>query len=79
MTHTVFLMIWNVLGSEGLGGQQLGAVVVTLYKFKLANGLAVFIQYNTITNLYSTLGGVPSSYQLHFTWMFTILFTRLMA
>ena len=42
MTHTVFLMIWNVLGSEGLGGRQLGAVVVTFYKFKLANGLAVF-------------------------------------
>ena len=37
------------------------------------------IQYNTITNLYSALGGVPSSYQLRFTWMFTILFTRLMA
>ena len=35
-------MIWNVLWSEGLGGQQLSAVVVTLYKFKLANGLAVF-------------------------------------
>ena len=42
MTHTVFLMVWNVLWSEGLGGQQLSAVVVTLYKFKLANGLAVF-------------------------------------
>ena len=40
--HTVFLMIWNILWSEGLGGQQLSAVVVTLYKFKLANGLAVF-------------------------------------
>ena len=38
----MFLMIWNVLGSEGLGGQQLGAVVVTLYKFKLASRLAVF-------------------------------------
>ena len=40
--HTVFLMVWNILWSEGLGGQQLSAVVVTLYKFKLANGLTVF-------------------------------------
>ena len=38
----MFLMIWNILWFEGLGGQQLSAVVVTLYKFKLANGLAVF-------------------------------------
>ena len=37
-------------------------------------------QYNTIANLYSTLGGAPSSYRLCFTLMFTIfLFTRLMA
>ena len=42
MTRTMFLMVWSVLWSEGLGGQQLSAVVVTLYKFKLANGLAVF-------------------------------------
>ena len=40
--HTVFLMIWNILWLEGLGGQQLSAVVVTLYKIKLASGLAVF-------------------------------------
>ena len=29
------------------------------------------IQYNTIANLYSALGGMPSSYQLRFTMMFT--------
>ena len=27
------------------------------------------VQYNTIANLYSALGGMPSSYQLHFTMM----------
>ena len=37
-------MIGNILGFEGFGGQQLSAVVVTLYKFKLASGLAVFIE-----------------------------------
>ena len=36
-------MIRNILGFEGFGGQQLGAVVVTLYKFKLASGLVAFI------------------------------------
>ena len=40
--HTVFLVTWDVLWFKGLGGQQLSAIVVTLYKFKLANGLAVF-------------------------------------
>ena len=37
-------MIRNILGFEGFGGQKLSAVVVTLYKFKLASGLAVFIE-----------------------------------
>ena len=37
-------MIWNILGFKDFGGQQLGAIVVTLYKFKLANGFAVFIE-----------------------------------
>ena len=37
------LMIWNVLRLKNVRGQQLGAVVVTLYKFKLANGLAVLM------------------------------------
>ena len=40
--HTVFLVTWDVLWFKGLGGQQLSAIVVTLYKFKLANGLAAF-------------------------------------
>ena len=40
--HTVFLVTWDVLQFKGLGGQQLSAIVVTLYKFKLAKGLAVF-------------------------------------
>ena len=37
------LMVRNVLGCQGLRGQYLSAVVVTLYKFKLARGLAVLI------------------------------------
>ena len=37
------LVMWNVLGLQDFRGQQLGAVVVTLYKFKLANGLAVLM------------------------------------
>ena len=37
-------MIGNVLGFEDFGGQQLSAIVVTLYKFKLASGLAVLIE-----------------------------------
>ena len=39
----MILVVGNVLGLQSLGGQQLGAVVVTLYKFKLARGLAVFM------------------------------------
>ena len=39
----MILMVRNVLGLQSLGGQQLSAVVVTLYKFKLARGLAVFV------------------------------------
>ena len=38
----MFLVTWDMLWSEGFGGQQLSAVVVTLYKFKLAKELAVF-------------------------------------
>ena len=37
-------MIRNILEFEGFGGQRLGAVVVTLYKFKLASGLVAFIE-----------------------------------
>ena len=37
------LMIWNVLRLQNFRGQQLGAIVVTLYKFKLAKGLAVLM------------------------------------
>ena len=37
-------MIWNILRSKDFGGQQIGAIVVTLYKFKLANGFAAFIE-----------------------------------
>ena len=37
----MFLVTWDILWFEGLGGQQLSAVVVNLYKFKLASGLAV--------------------------------------
>ena len=37
-------MIRNILGFKDFGGQRLGAIVVTLYKFKLANGLAAFIE-----------------------------------
>ena len=37
-------MIRNILGFKSFGGQQLGAVVVTLYKFKLASGFAAFIE-----------------------------------
>ena len=37
-------MIWNILGFKDFGGQQLGAIVVTLYKFKLASGFAAFIE-----------------------------------
>ena len=37
-------MIGNILRFKDFGGQQLGAIVVTLYKFKLANGFAVFIE-----------------------------------
>ena len=37
-------MIRNTLGFEGFGGQQFGAVVVTLYKFELASGLVAFIE-----------------------------------
>ena len=40
--HTVFLVVWNILWFKGLGGRQLSAIVVTLYKFKLANWLPVF-------------------------------------
>ena len=32
------------------------------------------IQYNTIANLYSALGGAPSSYQLRFTLTFTTFY-----
>ena len=39
----MFLMVGNVLKLQSFGGQQLGAIVVTLYKFKLASGLAVFM------------------------------------
>ena len=39
----MILMVWNVLRLQSFARQQLGAVVVTLYKFKLASGLAVFI------------------------------------
>ena len=38
----MFLVTWDILRFEGLGGQQLSAVVVTLYKFKLAKGLVMF-------------------------------------
>ena len=37
-------MIGNILEFKGFGGQQLGAIVVTLYKFKLASGFAAFIE-----------------------------------
>ena len=37
-------MIGNILWFEGFGGQRLGAIVVTLYKFKLASRLAAFIE-----------------------------------
>ena len=37
-------MIRNILRFQDLGGQQLGAIVVTLYKFKLAIGFAAFIE-----------------------------------
>ena len=37
-------MIGNILGFKYFGGQRLGAIVVTLYKFKLANGFAAFIE-----------------------------------
>ena len=37
-------MIGNILGFKSFGGQRLGAVVVTLYKFKLASGFAAFIE-----------------------------------
>ena len=37
------MMIGNVLRLQNFGGQQLGAVVVTIYNFKLARGLAVFV------------------------------------
>ena len=37
-------MIRNVLGFKDFGGQRLSAIVVTLYKFKLANEFAVFIE-----------------------------------
>ena len=37
-------MIGNILWFKGFGGQQLGAVVVTLYKFKLASGLVAFTE-----------------------------------
>ena len=39
----MILMVGNILRLQSPGGQQLGAVVVTLYKFKLASGLAVFM------------------------------------
>ena len=38
----MFLVSWDILRLERLGGWQLSAVAVTLYKFKLAKGLAVF-------------------------------------
>ena len=37
-------MIRNILRFQDFGGQQLSAIVVTLYKFKLANGFAAFIE-----------------------------------
>ena len=37
-------MIGDILGFKDFGGQRLGAIVVTLYKFKLAKGLAAFIE-----------------------------------
>ena len=37
-------MIRNILGFKDFGGQRLSAIVVTLYKFKLANGFAAFIE-----------------------------------
>ena len=37
-------MIGNILGFKGFGGQRLSAIVVTLYKFKLASGFAAFIE-----------------------------------
>ena len=37
-------MIWNILGFKDFGGQRLGAIVVTLYKFKLANGFAAVME-----------------------------------
>ena len=37
-------MIGDILGFKDSGGQQLSAIVVTLYKFKLANGFAAFIE-----------------------------------
>ena len=43
LTHAMILMIGDVLMLQNFGGQQLDAIVVTLYKFKLARGLAVFI------------------------------------
>ena len=39
----MILVIRNVLRLQNFGGQQLSDVVVTLYKFKLATGLAVFM------------------------------------
>ena len=41
-TQTVVLMIWNVMRLQNFRGQQLGAIVATLY-FKLANGFAVLM------------------------------------
>ena len=37
-------MIGDILGFKDSGGQRLSAIVVTLYKFKLANGFAAFIE-----------------------------------
>ena len=39
----MILLIGSVLGLQNFRGQQLSAVVVTLYKFKLGKGWAVFM------------------------------------
>ena len=39
----MILFIGNVLGLQIFRGQQLSAVVATLYKFKLGKGWAVFM------------------------------------
>ena len=39
----MILVVGDILRLQSFGGQQLGAVVVIPYKFKLARGLAVFM------------------------------------